>query len=59
MTISKINQSKKSFFRMGMYTIYKLIQNLGSKREQSNLLIIFEVTMENINEIIHGANIPD
>ena len=59
MTISKINQSKKSFFRMGMYTIYKLIQNLVSKREQSNLLIIFEVTMENINEIIQGANIPD
>lgn len=37
----KNNQSKKPSFRMGMFTTSKLIQNLGSKREQFEFIDYF------------------
>jgi len=33
MATTKNNQSKKSTFRMGLFTTSKLVQNLGSRNE--------------------------
>ena len=59
MASSKNNQSKKSSFRMGMFTTSKLIQNLGSKREQFEFIDYFRSIYGRDKRKIQGANIPD